>query len=53
MGANEDMIKFIARVVMLGDDRFIINIPKSHHEKVEPLKGKQVFVTITEAIPPE
>jgi hypothetical protein len=43
-------VKFISRVGTLGEDRMIINIPKEYHKQVKAMKGKQIVVTIIEAL---
>ena len=45
-------VKFIAKISSMGQDRFIINIPKDFHADIKNLrkKARQVKVTIEEAI---
>jgi len=43
-------IKFISSIGTLGPERLIINIPKKYHEQVRELKGKEVIVTVKEAL---
>jgi hypothetical protein len=40
-------VKFLGRVTTLGEDRFIIKVPK--HAEIKQLKGKRVFVMVRDA----
>ena len=43
-------VKFISTIATQGD-RLIITIPKEYHDMVAPMKGKHVFVAVSEAVP--
>lgn len=44
--------RFLGRVTTLGNDRFIITVPKEDNPSVEHLKGKRVFVIARDANEP-
>jgi len=44
--------RFLGRVTTLGDDRFIITVPKEDNPSIAHLKGKRVFVTARDASEP-
>jgi hypothetical protein len=44
--------RFLGRVTTLGDDRFIITVPKEDNPSIEHLKGKRVFVIARDANEP-
>lgn len=41
--------KFLGRVTTLGEDRYIITVPKEDNGIIKELKGKRVFVIVRDA----
>jgi hypothetical protein len=41
-------MKFISRVVTMGEDRFLIPFPKEHIKSARSLKGKYIRVSVQE-----
>jgi hypothetical protein len=40
-------LKYVAKISSQGDN-FVVWIPKEYHDQVRKMKGKQVFITITD-----
>jgi hypothetical protein len=43
-------IKFIGRITTMGEKKVIVYVPQEFHDQIKVFKGKQVKVTIEDAI---
>lgn len=54
MGTSGDTkVRFIGTVSTAGRDKVVIVVPKENHKDVKNLKGKKLWVTLDEILPPK